>query len=89
VFYPEQMACRMLIPEEDVTVLPISGRRLDVTLGQPEWRFEHTFSTFDWDQVDKVQDAILNPIRLRIVWDGAERFLEIPPSEITVRTADA
>lgn len=85
VFYPEQMAYRMLIPEKDVTVLPSSGRRLDVTPRQPEWRFEHTFNTFDWDHVDKVKDAILNPIRLRIVWDGAERYLEIPPSEIMVR----
>ncbi|WP_374713635.1 hypothetical protein [Symbiobacterium terraclitae] len=86
VFYPEQMAHRMLIPEKDAPVFPISGRRFDVTPSQPAWRITHTFAPFDWDQVETVRDAVLNPIRLRIVWEGDERFLEVPPSEIRVRT---
>lgn len=84
IFYPEQMVEMLLIPEETL-VLPPSGRRFDVTPERPEWRFTHTVAAFDWEQLGEVKAAILNPIRLRIVWDGAERFLEIPPSEIAVR----
>jgi len=85
VYFPDEMV-DMALTEKSV-ILPPSGNPIQVGPDRPSFRIRQWFEFPDWDQVEEVETAVLNPIRLRLVWDQGERYLEIPMSEIKVKQA--
>lgn len=83
IYYPDEMVEMMLIPESSLRI-PFSRNPLHIGPLMPSFEIRQRFEFPDWDQVEKVREAVLNPIRLWIVWDQGERYLEIPASEIKV-----
>lgn len=51
---------------------------------QPSFSIGQTFTFPDWGEVEAVRALAGEPPRLRLTWDGGERFLEVPPEAITI-----
>lgn len=62
----------------------VSPHGYDLSPAQPSYGLGQTFSFSDWEQADAVLALAEQPIRLRVAWDGGQRFLEIPPEAISV-----
>ena len=87
VFFPQEMVDMMLLPEASLTI-PFSDQPLNLTPEQPSFGVEQQFSFPRWGQAEAVKAAASKPIRLRLLWDRGDRYLEIPASEIAIIQAD-
>lgn len=84
IFYPEEIT-RI---GQDVDPYLVSPRSYVLTPEQPSFGLGQTFAFPDWGQVDEVRQLAVRPLRVRLVWDGGERFLEVPAEAISVTQAD-
>jgi len=80
VFYPQVLVEEGWLPEPYL----VHSRGFDVTPGQPSYGVGVTFRFPDWEQADLLMRVAEEPVRLRLVWKGGERLLEIPPGGVTV-----
>lgn len=83
VFYPEEIAL-----VSDVEPYLESPRGYDLTPDQPSYGLGRTFTFPDWGQAHVVRQLAEKPLRVHLVWDGGEQFLEVPPEAIRVTQSD-